>query len=494
MEKGLTNPDSLKRFFRGNRSEPPTYVLIEWLFIRLLGLIYLIAFVSLAVQITGLVSSGGILPVGEYLRAVQERLGASGYWQVPTLFWLNSSDTVLKLACVLGALLALVLIAGYARRPVLIALFILYLSLAGAAQVFLAYQWDSLLLETGFLAIFLGDSPLMIWLFRWLLFRLMFMSGALKLLSGDPTWRSLTALNYHYQTQPLPTPIAWYANQLPEAFQKLSVLVVFFIELVVPFFIFGPRRLRRLAALAIAFLQILIFLTGNYTFFNLLTIALCVFLLEDATLRRWFPGSLVRRASASASARDAPKVGRWVAVGVAGMIILISGFQLFGFLGGALPRPAERALVWLSPFRVVNTYGLFAVMTTTRPEIIIEGSNDRQTWLAYEFKYKPGDVKRPPTWVAPHQPRLDWQMWFAALGAFDADRLMVNLMTRLQQGSPDVLALLGKNPFPGAPPRYVRAEVYHYQFTDFATLRAEGAWWRRELVGVYVPAVPLESR
>jgi hypothetical protein len=489
MEKGLTNPDSLKRFFRGNRSEPPTYVLIEWLFIRLLGLIYLIAFVSLAVQITGLVGSGGILPVGEYLRAVQERLGALGYWQVPTLFWLNSSDIMLKLACVLGALLALVLIAGYAQRPVLIALFILYLSLAHAAQVFLAYQWDSLLLETGFLAIFLGDSPLMIWLFRWLLFRLMFMSGALKLLSGDPAWRSLTALNYHYQTQPLPTPIAWYAHKLPEAFQKFSVLVMFFIELVVPFFIFGPRRLRRLAALAIVFLQIMIFLTGNYTFFNLLTMALCVFLLEDATLRRRFPAAL-----ASAAGRKMPKLKHWVAVGVGGMIILISGFQLFGFLGGSLPRPAQRALIWLSPLRIVNTYGLFAVMTTTRPEIIIEGSNDRQTWLAYEFKYKPGDVKRPLAWVAPHQPRLDWQMWFAALGASDADGWMVNLMTRLQQGSPDVLALLGKNPFPDAPPRYVRAEVYHYQFTDLATLRAEGAWWRRELVGVYVPAVPLEVR
>jgi hypothetical protein len=489
----LTHPDSLKRFFQGNQGESPTYVLIEWLFIRCLGVIYLVAFASLAVQITGLVGSQGILPVGEYLRAVYERLGALGYWQVPTLFWLNSSDTMLKLACVLGALLALLLIAGYAQRPVLILLFVLYLSLAGAAQVFLAYQWDNLLLEAGFLAIFLGDSPIITWLFRWLLFRLMAMSGALKLLSGDPTWRNLTALNYHYQTQPLPTPIAWYAHKLPEAFHKFSVLVMFFIELVVPFFIFGPRRLRRLAALAIAFLQILIFLTGNYAFFNLLTIALCVFLLDDAALHHWFPGALARRASAFAAGRKVPKVGRLVAVGVTGVILFASGFQLFGFLGGTLPRPAQRALIWLSPFRIVNTYGLFAVMTTTRPEIIIEGSNDRQTWLAYEFKYKPGDVKRPPAWVAPHQPRLDWQMWFAALGAGDADGWMVNLMVRLQQGSPDVLALLGKNPFPDAPPRYIRAEVYKYQFTDFATLRAEGAWWRRELVGVYAP-VPLPYR
>jgi hypothetical protein len=490
----LTLLDALNDFCHGNRRGSPTYVLIEWLFIRFLGIVYLLAFASLAVQITGLVGSQGILPVGEYLRAVQERLGALGYWQVPTLFWLNSGDAMLKLACVLGALLAVVLIAGYAQRPVLIVLFILYLSLAHAAQVFLAYQWDNLLLEAGFLAIFLGDSPLMIWLFRWLLFRLMFMSGTLKLLSGDPTWRSLTALNYHYQTQPLPTPIAWYANQLPEAFQEFSVLVMFFTELVVPFLIFGSRRLRRLAALAIVFLQITIFLTGNYAFFNLLTMALCVFLLEDAMLPSWLPAALARRASAIAVGRKAPKLKHWVAVGVTGMILFVSGFQLFGFLGGSLPRPAQRALIWLSPFRMVNTYGLFAVMTTTRPEIIIEGSNDRQTWLAYEFKYKPGDVKRPLAWVAPHQPRLDWQMWFAALGASDAGRWMVNLMTRLQQGSPDVLALLGKNPFPDAPPRYVRAEIYNYRFTDFDTLRAEGAWWRRELVGVYVPAVPLEYR
>jgi hypothetical protein len=480
--------DRLTGFGLKARPGLPTYGLVEWLFIKFLGLVYFIAFASLGTQIAGLVGSQGILPVGDYLRVVHQRLGAQGYRLVPTLFWLNSSDAALKLACVAGALLALVLMAGYARRPILIALFVLYLSLVHAGQVFLAYQWDNLLLEAGFLAIFLRAAPVVVWLYRWLLFRLMLMSGAVKLLSGDPTWRNLTALNYHYETQPLPTPLAWVMHQLPAGFQEFSALMVFFVELVVPFLIFGPRRLRFFAALATVFLQTLIFLTGNYSFFNLLTVALCIFLLDDQALRRLLPARLVRAALSSAKERHVSGAGRWIAAVLAATILLVSGFQLIGFFGGPLPRPAQRTLTWLAPFRSINTYGLFAVMTTRRPEIIIEGSNDRQTWLAYEFRYKPGEVKRSPPWVAPHQPRLDWQMWFAALGA--PDGWLANLMLRLQQGSPDVLALLGTNPFPDAPPRYLRALVYDYHFTDFVTLRAEGDWWRRQLMGIYSFAIP----
>jgi hypothetical protein len=258
--------------------------------------------------------------------------------------------------------------------------------------------------------------------------------------------------------------------------------------LVVPFLIFGPRQLRFFAALATVFLQTLIFLTGNYTFFNLLTMALCIFLLDDQALRRLLPERLTRAAPPPAKERRASRAGRWIAAVLAAAILLVSGFQLVGFLGGPLPRPAQRVLTWLAPIRSINTYGLFAIMTTQRPEIVIEGSNDRQTWLAYEFKYKPGELKRSPAWVAPHQPRLDWQMWFATLGA--PDGWLANLMVRLQQGSPAVLVLLGTNPFPAAPPRYLRALVYEYHFTDFATLRAEGTWWKRELIGVYPFGTP----
>jgi len=475
----------LTRFLFGHRAEPPTYALVEWLFIRILGLIYFMAFASLAVQITGLIGSRGILPAGDYLQAIYDRFGSQSYGLVPTVFWLNSGDAFLKAVCVAGAVLALVLIAGYAQRLILIALFLLYLSLVLVGQDFLAFQWDALLLETGFLAIFLGDSPLVIWLFRWLLFRLVFLSGAVKLLSGDPTWRSLTALNYHYETQPLPTPLAWYMHQLPAGFQKLSVAAVFCIELGVPFLILAPRRLRFFAAAAIVFLQTLIGLTGNYAFFNLLTVALCVFLLDDAALRRWFPDRLAQALLTRQANRKASPAGRWIAAGVAVLIVLVGGFQIVRAFRGTVPRPVRVVMNWVAPFQIVNPYGLFAVMTTSRPEIIVEGSSDGRTWLAYGFKYKPGDVTRPPGWVAPYQPRLDWQMWFAALGTCYDNPWFVNFMLRLLQGSPDVLALLGKNPFPDAPPRYIRALVYDYHFTDLATRRAEATGWRREPMGVY---------
>lgn len=432
-----------------------------------------------------MIGSLGILPVQDFLQAVQARFGAKSYWLAPTVFWLNSSDVFLKGVCAAGAVLSLLLIAGYARRPVLIALLLLYLSLVSAGQDFLAFQWDNLLLEAGFLAIFLGGSPGVIWLFRWLLFRLMFLSGAVKLLSGDLVWRTLTALNYYYETQPLPTPIAWYMHQLPEWFQKLSVLTMFFIELGAPFLTFAPRRLRIFGAAAIVFLQTLIALTGNYAFFNLLTVALCLFLLDDNALRGVLPGRITRKIGAARGGGQTPLAGRVAIVVLAVVVVSVSSLQMFGTFGGRIPRPGRYVLSWLAPFRIVNPYGLFAVMTTSRPEIIIEGSNDGQTWLAYEFKYKAGDVKRPPQWVAPHQPRLDWQMWFAALGSYDSNPWIGNLMLRLAQGSPDVLALLGKNPFPMAPPRYLRTRLYDYHFTDFPARHAGGAWWRRELEGAY---------
>ena len=475
----------LNRFLFGHRAEPSTYALVEWLFIRILGLVYFIAFSSLAVQITGLIGSHGILPAGDYLPAIYDRFGSQSYWLVPTVFWLNSGDAFLKAVCVAGAVLALLLIAGCAQRPILIALFLLYLSLVSVGQDFLVFQWDALLLETGFLAIFLGASPWAIWLFRWLLFRLMFLSGAEKLLSGDPTWRSLTALIYHYETQPLPTPIAWYMHQLPAGFQKLSVAAVFCIELGVPFLMFAPRRLRFFAAAAVVFLQTLIALTGNYAFFNLLTVALCVFLVDDAALRRFYPDRLAQTILTRAANHKSSPATRWMAAGVAVLLVFVSGCHMLRTFRGTVPGPARVVMNWVAPFRIVNSYGLFAVMTTSRSEIIVEGSSDGQTWLAYEFKYKPGGVTRPPTWVAPYQPRLDWQMWFAALGTCYDNPWFANFTLRLLQGSPEVLALLDKNPFPDAPPRYIRALVYDYHFTDLATRRVEATWWRRTPLGVY---------
>jgi hypothetical protein len=263
---------------------------------------------------------------------------------------------------------------------------------------------------------------------------------------------------------------------------------LFFVEVVVPFLMFAPRRIRFFAAAMTLVLQAIIFLTGNYTFFNLLAVVLCLSLYDDAALRRFTRSKPI-------APRAPPGVfQRAVTAMLFSCILLASCFQLMEIFSLRIPRPAAGALNWIAPFGIVNTYGLFAVMTTSRPEIVVEGSNDAHTWLQYGFKYKPGDLKRPPRWVQPHQPRLDWQMWFAALGNYQGQPWFVNFMARLLEGSPEVLSLIATNPFPSSPPQYVRAQLYDYQFTSFAERRSTGNWWRRELKGEYFPVVSLKQR
>jgi len=465
----------------GRKVSRLSYASVEWLFLKLLALIYFIAFASLVIQITGLVGSNGILPVGRYLVAIREELGARGYWLAPTIFWIAHDDAVLLAGCIAGAAIAVVLFLGYFERAALVCLYLLYLSYSAIGQDFLAFQWDALLLETGFLAIFLGGSKWMIFLFRWLLFRLMFLSGVVKLSSGDPSWRNWSALSFHYMTQPLPTPIAWYAYQLPFAFQRASTAFTVVTELVAPFFVFAPRRLRHFGARWLLALQFMIFLTGNYTFFNLLTMSLCLLLFDDVALGRLRLGE------------RAAQTKRAVVAGVAAIVLVVSGSQLYEIFLHRTFVPGDFVARLASPFEIVNTYGLFAVMTTTRPEIVVQGSNDGANWLDYEFRYKPGDLRQAPHWVAPYQPRLDWQMWFAALSGFRGAPWFGNFMVRLLEGSRPVAGLLAKNPFPGAPPKYVRALLFDYSFTDWAERRRTGNWWKREPRGIYLRAISLED-
>ena len=490
---------AMTRWLWGTHTTRTTLSLSRWLFLRALGCIYLIAFLSLWVQVHGLIGSNGILPADQFLAAVRQQVGTSGYYLVPTLFWLNPSDLCLHLLCAGGVALSLVLIAGFLPTWTLVGLWAFYLSLVSVGQVFLSFQWDVLLLEAGFLAIFFAPlqirdtlswtsqpSKAFLWLSRWLLFRLMFASGFVKLAS-DEVWRNLTALNFHYETQPLPTSIAWYVHQLPEWFQKISVMGMFGVELVIPFLIFAPRRLRTAGCIGLVGLQVLIILTGNYCFFNLLTVALCLLLIDDVTWKRFLPKRLM------------PSIGlleqsshryRRVCIGiVAVFLFLLSGIRFSGQLFREIRLPD---VAWITPFRSVNTYGLFADMTESRPEIIVEGSNDQITWKTYEFRWKPGDLTTAPKWVAPHQPRLDWQMWFAALqGDYQNTYWFLNFMGSLLRGNPEVLKLLADNPFPDTPPRYVRATLYNYHFTDFATKRSDGLWWAREWSRIYCPAISL---
>jgi hypothetical protein len=315
-----------------------------------------------------------------------------------------------------------------------------------------------------------------------------------KFSSGDPTWANFTALTYHYQTQPLPTPIAWYAYQLPAWFHRVCCAVMFFIELIAPFALFGPRALRHAAALLIIAFMGAIALTGNYTFFNLLTVALALSCFDDAW---WLRFRFGRRLLAARPQATAPPPIRWPIFLRRAVVIAVVSLTTIQ----ALPdfniqpgwwRPAWRVIGLLQPFRSLNNYGLFAVMTTTRPEIIIEGSADGRDWRPYEFRWKPGALGRRPGWVAPGQPRLDWQMWFAALGQPAENPWVTDLCRHLLLNTPEVVGLLAGNPFPGQPPRFVRAITYDYQFTDRSTRARTGDWWQRTVIDYYVPPVSLQ--
>lgn len=507
----------LTRLLWGAHVERPNYYYGRSIFLRGLGLIYLIAFLSLFVQIRGLIGEKGILPASETMNSLRDaadgqHIGVKRYALFPTLGWISASEGFVRFQAGAGIGLALLVIVGIAPAPCLALLWVLYLSLSLLSQIFLNYQWDILLLETGFLAIFFAPplwlraargphpSRAVLWLLRWLLFRLMFLSGCVKLLSGDPTWYNLTALQYHYETQPLPTWIAWHAHQLSPALQKYSTIAMFCVEIGLPFLIFFPRRLRFIAAAAFVVLQIGIALTGNYTFFNLLTILLCVLLLDDAAISKFLPNRWRFAANqspplAAKTHRVLPVIRRVTIAIVAIVVLSVSGMLLYASFNRPFTPPAVFASVdrAVAPFRSINNYGLFRVMTTNRLEITIEGSNDGQEWRAYEFKYKPGALNRRPGFVAPHQPRLDWQMWFAALGNFRQNQWLMRFCQSLLQGSPSVLQLLDKNPFPDAPPKYIRARLYEYHFTTPAERARSGQWWRSQYKGPYCPVLSLKQ-
>jgi hypothetical protein len=510
------------RIWRGKDLRPPTYHISTALFLRLLGLVYFIAFVSLWTQVGGLVGDHGILPAKEFLDAAnhyfaQQTPPASAAWNLPTLAWFNPHDGFLDLLCGAGTLLSVMLTLGLLPVPTVILLWVDYLSLFHAGQVFLGFQWDILLLETGCVAIFLAPAGLRskfladrhpprlaVWLVWWLLFRLMFESGAVKLTwnqhvlgpGGSPipnTWSSLTALDFHYWTQPLPIWTSWYTAKLPEWFQKVSVLFVFLVELILPWLIFGPRLLRSVAFGGITLLMLLIAATGNYNFFNLLTVLLALMLLDDKLWPR-FLRSRIRGTDCPVLASPT----RWrtiVLVPFACLAIVLGGLQVQQAVAPrAEPAPPLESKMQIGQFFFVNGYGLFRQMTETRPEILIEGSDNGTEWRPYEFHWKPGSLGRAPGFNTPHQPRLDWQMWFEALrleqvqaatGAIDpryASPWFQMLLMKLLKGEPQVTGLLASNPFPSNPPKFIRIALYQYRFTSQAEWQAKKEWWHREEV------------
>lgn len=479
---------------------PCTYRTAIWLFLRGLAAIYAIAFLALAFQLPGLLGSHGILPIAEALAAGRSNLGSSCYLLAPSIFWwFGANDLLLELLAWAGVLLALLLFCDVAPAWIALLLWALYLSFVSLGRDFFYFQWDSLLLEAGLLAVLVAPwrlrpefrtapspPPLAQFWLQWLLFRVIFLSGIVKLASGDSAWRALTALQYHYETQPLPSPLSWFFFHLPLRFHELSTFSVLAVELLTPFSFLGGRLGRLFGFVLLVLLQLFIVLTGNHAFYNWLTLVLCFVLLDDSLLHRLLPR--LRLAMLPAP----PFQRRWSPI-LATPLFFLSLPLFIAALGIRPPPPLEVVLRSISPFRSVNDYGAFAVMTTRRPEIVIEGSRDGIAWVSYPFRWKPGDLRKMPGFVAPYQPRLDWQMWFAALNGPERTPWFPRLVLRLLEGSPEVAALFASNPFPGAPPTYIRALLYDYRFSSRGELEHTGSWWQRDLIGFYLPPSALRG-
>ena len=465
-------------------------LLTSWLFLKLLALIYFAAFFSLVFQIEGLAGPHGILPYDVRLEAEFSHLGALAWWRNPTLFWVNAGDAALQATAISGCLISIMLLFG--RRPLLplILLFILYLSLTHAGQMFLNFQWDSLLLESGFLAILIARGPNLftIFLFHWLLFRLRFLSGISKLLSHDPSWSNLTALNSYFETQPLPHAGSWYAHQLPEWILQGATGVVLFAEIIVPFFIFLPRPFRLFAAAITILIQLLIIATSNHNWINLLTILLCLFLLDDRIVGRFFPARLSSWITAN---KAAPSLSLNLFGTATGLLILVASLVLIFVMTTAREplKPLPEIAMSVRNFGLGNVYHVFPTMQVERQELQIEGSHDGVEWRSYVFRYKPQALHKRPEFIVPYQPRLDWMIWFVPSQRSDQLYWLDRFLQQLEKNAPQVTALLANNPFTDKPPRYFRVLAFRYHFTT-AEQRAEtGNWWRRELLGEF-PYVP----
>lgn len=548
------------------------YALTAWVYGRALGAVFFAAFVSLGSQLPGLVGSRGILPAAEQLASIYREAGTDAYWLTPTLAWWGAGDLALLLISVLGTVGASCLSAGVLPGPALFLCLTSYVSLVNVGGPFTHFQWDVLLLEAGFCSL-----PLVPWvlvhrprnarepaklgllLLRLLSAKLMFLSGWVKLASNDPTWAELTALTYHYETQPLPGPLSYLLHHLSPWVHRASAVLTFGVELGLPALALVPHwAVRRAAGFGFVGLMIVILLTGNYGFFNLLAIALALPLFDDALLGRVFRGLPVaaRAETGTRAARVEALLGTPLGVVLAALLVL--GFTLaapgahglrigltmalgavaarFAFTGYEAVRPRraprgrirekkaravlfrsilpsvrhafaqtlagvlmvgcavpfarrigvgdrrfwDEALADLSGLHAFNAYGLFAVMTTHRPEVILEGTRDGRLWHEYELPYKPGALDRAPPFLLGHMPRLDWQLWFAALGGPRRQPWVARLMQRLVEGEPSVLRLFSHNPFEDAPPKAVRALVYEYRFTQVPERAMTGNWWLRE--------------
>jgi lipase maturation factor 1 len=497
-------------------SAQPTHVWPRWIFLRALGAIYFSAFYSFFFQVKGLLGPDGILPAGDYLRAIaaSANLHSERFWLAPTLLWFGSSDRALMLLCWIGLIASLLLVLNLWPRAMLALSFVCFLSFIAAAQDFSSYQSDGMLLEAGFISLFfapagfwpglarnLGPSRLSRFLLQWEWFRIYFESGVVKLASHDLSWRNLTAMDDYYQNGPLPSWIGYYVQHLPHWFHASTVVLTFAIELGVVWALFLPRRFRIAAFCIVTPFEIAIILTANYAFLNYLVLSLGFLLLDDRfiewvvplRIRRLVegPGKPIESGLPAGAFKRSLRAARLAVAGVClGLVFYVTTAQMVWMFIPGLPLP-QAPVELLEPSRIANQYGLFAVMTHARYEIEFQGSMDGKVWIPYPFRYKPQDPKKAPGIYAPYQPRFEWNLWFASLGSWQQYKWVVWTEERLLENSHDVLELFAANPFP-SPPKEVRAVIYQYWFTSLATKRGEGTWWRRQWLGEYAPALLMQ--
>ena len=482
-----------------------SYWLTRFVILRLVGLVYLAAFVSLARQVLPLLGSRGLLPAQDFLTLVRGRFGSAtgGFLVLPSIFWMGISDHALIVLAWAGAALSLVVMLGYANAVMMAVLWMLYTSFVNIGQDWYSYGWEIQLLETGFIAMFLcplldarpfpkQPAPvLIIWLFRWLIFRIMVGAGLIKL-RGDACWRDLTCLYTYYETQPIPNSLSRFFHFQPHWLLKLEVLWNHCIELVVPWFAFGPRRARHVAGVLLGSFQIILILSGNLSFLNYLTIVPILACFDDSLLAKVLPRFLVDRAlRAAAENKPLDRAPEILSVAFAGVVLFLSIAPVLNLFSGRQVMNGS-----FDTLHLVNTYGAFGSVGRERDEIIFEGTSDATigpgtVWKAYEFPFKPGDPMRRPGVVAPYQPRLDWAIWFAAMSTPGEYPWTLHFVWKLLHNDAGTLGLLANNPFPGEPPRMIRAQLYRYRFAQ--PDNPAGAWWERELIGTWLPPLSTDD-
>lgn len=452
--------------------------------------IYLLGFIAAALQFRALIGERGILPIPRFL-------ARQSFWRTPSLFHLRYSDRLFSVLAWLGAALSAAVVAGaadavplWAAMVMWLALWVLYLSIVNVGQTWYSFGWESLLLETGFLMIFVGNHDvappvLTLWMVRLLLFRVEFGAGLIKM-RGDPCWRDLTCLYYHHETQPMPGPLSWFFHHLPKPLHRIEVAGNHFAQLIVPFGLFAPQPVASVAAAIIVVTQLWLVASGNFAWLNWVTIVLAFSAIDDASVATVLPNGLV-----PAHAGPTPHWFIGLVVAVTAAVVFMSYWPVANMLSSR-----QRMNMSFNSFHLVNTYGAFGSIGRIRREVVLEGTDEavitaQTVWKEYEFKGKPGAPRRLPRQWAPYHLRLDWLMWFAAISPGYAQPWLRPLLQRLLENDRPTLRLLRHNPFPDAPPRFVRAQLYQYRFTTPAELRRDRAWWHRALIGGYVPPMSL---